>query len=623
MKTSILPQSILFGFFTFLVCLIFGAAGIAEKAAGHIAHAASITTGRPDEFSNNLLDDDPVRKAWLAQADSVTAQIARLLRPAPSCPPPTTASGMQCVLMGDATLTAALVLPSKTVLNCQNHKLLPQPLSIPKDIFKKPDPEVAIFLNGVSSVEIENCDIEGFDFGIFAINSKVGSTIRANPRLLANLRNRIHDNTISVRYTPISLLTVDNTEISHNTLTFNAIGGRGIVVERDSDLNIINGKNTITAQFNAKLIGPFSVPGPSLPSNPVVTTGAAVFVGQIGGNEPTLLSAVINGQVFQFTTTEDTSTEPGTNFTEGNRVEDNIITFPKSPAKIGPKRTDLTDGISLPVAQGTHISGNTITHAANSVRVGIQTGPQPTGTPRKFPGTCTLDQSRRCLGDADCNIAGFGKLGTCTGTHTKGVFWLSNDNTIESNTITGPFLSGIVLAGKDTKVISNEIAGPLMPPPPAPSTTCAMKPTPTPAPLGAITLVGPHALETATITRNIVKDASIALSLQSMFSCLVPSCISNHTSCPDTTNCLGAQISLNDFMGYNIAVQTDDGYDLTSVLTVNGQGNFWGLIGNCLDPNKVQKPNGTANPAVTDCAAFSGPVARAAIGAFPPLSPCQ
>jgi hypothetical protein len=135
--------------------------------------------------------------------------------PAVACPPQTKALGGQCVLSGDVRLVKTLRLASDRKLNCKGHKLMPTTTG--SDISKRSQPEVAIFLNGLQNVQIQNCVIDGFDFGIFAIKSKVPLELEGNQGALAQRRNKILQNTINARFMAIGLASVDNTERSKTT----------------------------------------------------------------------------------------------------------------------------------------------------------------------------------------------------------------------------------------------------------------------------------------------------------------------------------------------------------------------------------------------------------------------
>ena len=158
-------------------------------------------------------------------------------KPDPACPAPTVAEGGQCVLRGDAVLAETLRLPSDTKLNCKGHLLRPAATGMidnPRTIvneFQPSRPELAILLHRAYDTKIQNCRIEGFDFGILVAETKApegeSETRKAQNKILAN--------TIDVRTNAISLLKSDGALIADNQLTYAAERGRGIVIEFDSD----------------------------------------------------------------------------------------------------------------------------------------------------------------------------------------------------------------------------------------------------------------------------------------------------------------------------------------------------------------------------------------------------
>src|SRR5437867_2986566 len=96
----------------------------------------------------------------------------------PGCPAPSVSKGGQCVLEGDAVLTDTLHLPSSTKLNCKGHRLVPAAAGVlddPRTIqneFQPSQPELAIMVRQAFDTKIQNCRIEGFDFGILLAETK-------------------------------------------------------------------------------------------------------------------------------------------------------------------------------------------------------------------------------------------------------------------------------------------------------------------------------------------------------------------------------------------------------------------------------------------------------------------
>lgn len=546
MKTKTSHQRIAFGLFTILIPLVFLVAGV----------------------------------------HPVTAQ-----RGNPACPPPFAKVGGQCVLTADAPpLEHTLTLADNTKLNCRGRKLVPQTTGTGA---QRSTPEVAIFLNGAKHVRIQNCVIENFDFGIFAINSKLPSRSGNAPAVPTN---QVLENTIKARFVGISLMSVDNTEIRGNQLTVIKKGGRGVYVGRNSDLNRIL-DNEIGVAIPATDTTPaFRVPGPESDSsgaNTPVSTGSAVLITQTEGAEPMLLNAIIEGRLFQLTVAN--SAVPDQRFSEGNTFTGNTVTISGAQA---------VDGVVLAVSQGTVVSNNTVVGAKNSIRIGIQTDVR-----KRFPGKCQLKPSRLCLDDNDCKIPGFDaptpSPDPCTNLpQTTTVSWVSVGNIIQNNIIRGPFEGGIGTLGEKTTITGNTIIGsPRSNPPVFPLTG---------PPVGGIVLVGKFALGTTTvIKRNTVTGVAIPLTLGHAV-----------TVGPSQQGALAtefkAHISLNDFTDYSTAVLLVKGnadplfYKLSSQLG----GNYWGP--SCFDPQKVLNSDGSTQPQgppplVNDSNPFKSPVARSSL----------
>src|ERR1700752_950726 len=513
----------------------------------------------------------------------------------PTCPPPFKPQAGICVLHQSQTIITTIEPISNTTLDCQNNVLSAATSGSGIDGWpgSRSNPEVAIFLNGVQNVVIQNCTIQGFDFGIIAINSKrqvllQSAKKRARVRAKTNpfMPNKILKNIITARFTPISLMAVDGTEIKNNTLTYLTIGGRGVYVARNSDANIIQ-TNRINADFSSGKKGALMVPGPLMPaptsslsSNPQSDAAPALVVTHMLGPEPTLLNAIIGGTLYQL------GRPPAAfsgDISGGNVIDDNEINYPGPPPGASPVPTPTSgnDGIVTSVTAESVVSNNKIWNAAAGIRAGIQIG---AGGVKQFPGKCSLDATRLCLQDSDCAIPGFDPQGQSKGTGTlpapENVFWLASENTIENNEIRGPFGAGIVVAGQSIVIQGNTIDGNL---------PQAWKGV-------GISLLGKYALETTTITANKILKVDIGISLQKTFELSAKS--------------FSAKVFRNTITDYNIPVQTNgrpsNRYDLKSELSVNGEGGYWGP-GPCapgLDPNKVKDI--TAPPNSLNCDPMTG-----------------
>lgn len=490
-----------------------------------------------------------------------------------SCPPPFKDHSGICVLGQTETITTTIEPASNTTLDCRGFALRATTLGTRIDGWpgSRSDPEVAIFLDGVQNVIIQNCTIQDFDFGIIALNSKrqitlQSATKRAGVRAKTSpfMPNKILGNTITARFTPISLMAVDGTEIKKNTLTYLTIGGTGMYVARNSDGNIIQ-TNTVIADFSSGQKGALMMPGPLMPApssslstNPQLNAAPAILVTQILGSEPTLLNAIIGGPSGTLHQIVFPSAFPG-DISGGNVIDDNTITYPTpSPSPI-----TGNDGIVVSATAESVVSNNKIWYASAGIRSGIQIG---TGGVKQFPGTCSLDATRLCLQDADCAIPGFDSQskGTCALPATQNVVWLASDNSIMANEIHGPFAGGVLVAGQNTIIQGNTIEG-NVPAGPRNGT--------------AISLLGKYALETTTVNANKIAKVDIGISLLKTFE--------------ESAKSFGAQVFGNSITDYNTPVQTnarpEKRYDLKSELSLNGQGNYWGPP--CppgLDPTKVK-----------------------------------
>jgi hypothetical protein len=351
-------------------------------------------------------------------------------------------------------------------------------------------------------------------------------------------------------------------------------------VGRDSDLNRIN-NNTITGDIASATSQAVGAPGPVNPSsNPVVSVGQAVLITQTLGPDPTLLNAIIEDELFQLPVVNSPTANEG--FSEDNLFEGNTVVF-----------TQLRfDGIVISIAQRTAVRNNTVRATANSIRAGIQSGAN--GLIKIFPGGCTTPVvGRSCLVNADCNILETtGSACNSPEPPTVGVFWLSDGNVIEGNTITGPFNSAISTTGTNTIIRSNTITWPLR----------------LPGTGQAINLVTKFGLgPTTTVTRNVVSNVATALALNN-----APAQV------PDLpASVFEARVTLNDFTGYTTSVRTD----IAATLSAGGQGNFWDLpcpLG--FDPTKVQKVKPDI-AVVTDDHPFGTSVAKVSASSRP--KPCR
>jgi hypothetical protein len=194
---------------------------------------------------------------------------------------------------------------------------------------------------------------------------------------------------------------------------------------------------------------------------------------------------------------------------------------------------------------------------------------------RQFPGTCTLDGSRRCLGAADCKIPGIDAepgLGSCVLPPTRFVFWAVTDARIDDNRFVGPFNTGLVTNGFGARITHNSFAGEGG------------------SQIG-IRLLGP-AVETSTIAENSLSDLDAAF----RFDLVSPSGIGG---LPVVASSFGARVHGNVIERSTWSVVTSNDYTLPSELSVDQSGNDWGrACPDGFDEDSVKRDDGTRPPVV-------------------------
>jgi len=419
-----------------------------------------------------------------------------------TCPSPTEAEGGECVLTHDATLTRTLMLPSSTTLNCQGHTLTADTPGSGStvDTYEASVPELAILLDGTTGATVTNCTLEGFDFGVVVIQSKIPEALQDNPTALALRRNKILSNTITARAVGVLLYGADNTEISTNTIRFTLGGGKGIFLGRDSDKNWVNG-NIVSGSE-----------GPGIFARVVPGNSDYVF-GHAGGavvsaSPPGLaiVNLIIDGTLWQFPNVVRT-------MNSGNVIDGNIISHPANHGII------LAGG-----AENVVIRNNTVMGG----RFGIATAGYSDHFPGVYPTTCTLDPARFCGTDNDCFISGVDAVskGNCNGTRTVVVDVRMLNVTVEANTLYGPFNEGALehQAQIDLIVQDNQIYG---------------------AGNENGIRIGDDASQTATVRRNVISGTRVGL------------VFTGYRAHP-----YGAKISLNDFRGNTKAIEALGSADL-------------------------------------------------------------
>src|SRR5262245_19997690 len=367
----------------------------------------------------------------------------------PTCPYPTTARGAHCVLTQDIALQGTLELAPNTTLNCQGHALTPIARGVLGDANTRSTPEAAIFFREGHGITVQGCLIDGFDFGILGINSKLTASAKDNPGNRAKVRNRITGNRVIVRFVGVNLIAVDNTEVANNEIRWLTKGGGGVLVQRDSDFIEVK-NNTLTGDFPQGIQGARLVPGPTGVSNPVLfgNMNSAVLVTQVLGPHPTVLNAVVNNNLYQIATT--TNAEVDETFTADTLVSGNVISYTGADITF-----EADDGIILLPSLRATVRNNAI----GSARNGIRDGAIPS---RQFPGKCTVDTTRLCLTQADCFISGIDLVskGSCQLPPPQAVNWIARDGLTEGNRVTGPFNGGINVSGSNVIVRDNTVIGP-------------------------------------------------------------------------------------------------------------------------------------------------------------------
>ena len=513
--------------------------------------------------------------------------------PDPSCPKPTVAQGGECVLAGDAVLHSTLRLASFTKLNCKGHRLTPADAGVLDDPrtadneFEPSQPEVAILLRHAYGAKIQNCVIDGFDFGILLLETKTPPGGRAT----GGTSNKILANTIDVRTNAVRLIRSDNARIADNRITYASERGRGLVIEFDSDDNEIVG-NTITSTDAASTGRVRQLPGGVFADDQTAIMDNEIHLLQ---NNRSLHNIVIGAELIQIandrsaTELEDSS-RPDHNLIEGNTIVDVGVgaSCTRDPAIIcrangdcpsgkGPCLLKQNSGIGFNIrAADTIVRGNSI---SGTMERGVSFGGVGATftVPNWYPGRCSLLPSRLCIDDADCNHPGYDRVsnGTCGGASPVSFNGNSLRLTAEGNSVTGSFSSAALFANNTDafSMVHNVIEG-----------AGAM--------VSGITVQG-TALN-GTVQHNVVHAANNALFL-------------------GRPAAFTATISLNDFTRYTTAIRTTNDYSLTTSLG----GNYWGLPCPGFDPAKVRFENGAVNPNVTDAHPYGVPVARSG-GTVPP-----
>ena len=511
------------------------------------------------------------------------------------CPAPTVPQGGQCVLNADSVIGDTIWIPSGTKLNCQGHRLTPAGAGVVDDPrtaaneFQPSVPELAMFVDRSYGVKVQNCVITGFDFGIIVARSKLGGTPSAAPT-----QNKILGNTIHVRTNAIDVIKSDGVIVSDNHLTYDSERGRGVVIDYDSDWTEIRG-NTIVSTDRASTGQVRQLPG-----GPFVTSISVMDneVHVLQSDKP-LQNFVVSGRLFQIPAHDPSDDPEDSERSDHSLIESNEIVDLGAGASctLDPGTACNADldcagkGVCL-LKQNSGIGFNT--RAADAVvrrniilggamDRGVSFGGQAKQATIAgwLPGTCSLDRTRLCSSNADCNIAGYdvASVGPCVGA-SAGTF---NGNTIrltaEDNALSGVYATGALFANNSDRFVfrGNRVdAGPT-----------------------GIVILG--ATSNGLLERNVVSNAASALYLG---------------FAPAFTHA----IRLNDFVNYSVAIRTSN--DFTMAVDISSDtGNYWGLPCPAFDPARVLFDNGSVNPYVFDGKPYGVPVAATPDASLPPR--CQ
>jgi parallel beta-helix repeat protein len=350
----------------------------------------------------------------VAGANAACSNVVKLVGVASTKVPST------CVMSG--TLEPA----SGATLDCQGQTLVPTALGTnpvsPNPLPPPSVPETAVFFHGVQGATVQNCNLQGFDYGFILFGSN---------------DNRILSNTVSVRGMGAYLIDSNRNQLIGNSITWSVTPGKGIVLDALTDSNLVSG-NALTESGAAQSFN-LRLTFPSFPGGTVVKD-VGIFVVGVYLNMATAYS---NGTLYQVNADADTRV------TGGQSASNNIVS---GNTVVGSIR--VSGG-----SRGTTVSGNTI--RANSTAPGIiETSASGVTTP--FPGQCAQDASRLCFSDNDCAIQGFDTTGKgpCNAnppnTFLVGGSW---NNQFMGNNIIGPLSIGISSVGHNSVIESNTISG--------------------------------------------------------------------------------------------------------------------------------------------------------------------
>jgi hypothetical protein len=510
----------------------------------------------------------------------------------PRCPAPTRRAGEQCVLDGDVTLAATLVLESFTHLNCRGHRILPATPGTAPPSTTASIPEVAIALDrDTVGVKIQDCLIggtdgdlaNGFDFGIFVRDSK-------SPRQSST---KIQGNTINARHVGIGISRSDHVLVEGNHVNVMNPGSAGIHIGGDSDGNRVTG-NTVKRWSSA-------VPTPRKPSPgfPVAPNATAMGILVSTPRANAVNQSIIAGVLSQTAQVADCLPLNEDNVIEGNSVDMNRD--PVTPAGV----VIQTGLIVMDFAVGTEVHGNLVENAVRGIT--LNTSATPATLARSLAGVCVggSGAGRPCGSAADCFIppprytdttAGACDGATSTSPSNDPV---PHDTVFEDNLIVGSFEGASIQTGIGLIIRGNTIRD---------SETNGIS-------------LGGHALSSATlVSRNVIENQRTGLTL------VHPTIPRFGVSNPGEFH---AEVTLNDITGSTVqaiavsSLAAPPGYFLPTELSSNARGNYWGRTCDDDDGFREFGQPGADSPVafVIDSHPYGASVATAPSALLPPACP--
>jgi hypothetical protein len=352
---------------------------------------------------------------------------------ASNCPAPTVEKDGKCILNSDATLTEVIKVSSGQTLDCQGHRLSP------KKAGKEPTgtnpsvqsvPVAAVFLNDVTGVQIRNCAIEGFDFGLVAVNDEKAEKLSPGKR--AGQRIIITGNNITALYNGINIIEADNIEIMDNQITTKGIAPPiNIFLDSDS-LHIHNNKIATRETSNLDYTSPYYPGSPDFYS-----TADGIIFNQLPAETIVFSLGGVN-----ITFEEESSDRATNNIVEDNNLELAISQSDPQSEQSGPSKHNAGVYVSA-LEDGLIIRNNTMRGGSYGVSLTpvllTQSFPDPSFWPRNV-----VVEDNKMLGPF-----------WNTGVAARNTF----NPIIRGNFISGAHNAGIILFGKsiETATVTRNI----------------------------------------------------------------------------------------------------------------------------------------------------------------------